>query len=73
MHYSQTGAFTLSNAAINPSGKAVVLENQKMKPGRHELVWRGLDQRGRKVASGVYFYRFETDDFQETRRMLYLR
>ena len=38
--------------------------------GRHEQVWSGRDQRGRLVASGVYFYRLQAAGETETRRML---
>jgi hypothetical protein len=38
--------------------------------GRHAIVWRGRDDRGRAVASGVYFVRFETDGFVGDRKVL---
>ena len=38
-------------------------------PGRHELVWDGLDRSGRQVSSGVYLYRIETAGMMQVRRM----
>jgi len=41
--------------------------------GPHEVTWEGLDQGGRAVAPGVYYYRLESGDRSVTRRMLRLR
>jgi flagellar hook assembly protein FlgD len=39
----------------------------------HSAIWDGTDDRGRDLASGVYFYRLETDGVVETRRMVLSR
>jgi hypothetical protein len=41
--------------------------------GAHEVTWRGEDGRGRPVASGVYFYRLESDGVAQLRSMVLLR
>jgi hypothetical protein len=41
--------------------------------GDHAAVWDGLDDRGRRVASGVYFYRLESADAVRTRSMVLLK
>lgn len=41
--------------------------------GTTELVWDGTDAAGQAVGSGVYHYRLQTPDREETRRMLLLR
>ena len=39
--------------------------------GGYEVPWLGKDDRGRRLASGVYFYRLETGDgYQETRKLV---
>lgn len=42
-------------------------------PGRMILRWDGSDAYGAPMASGVYFYRFESEGFSQTRRMVLLR
>ena len=41
--------------------------------GYHASVWGGADDLGRSVASVVYFARFRSGDFAETRRMVLIR
>lgn len=41
--------------------------------GRHEVLWRGDDAAGRRVASGVYFCRLRADRYQAVRKMLMLK
>jgi hypothetical protein len=37
------------------------------------LTWNGSDGQGRRVPAGVYFIRFETDDYQKTEKAILLR
>jgi hypothetical protein len=41
--------------------------------GEHVVPWTGRDDAGRDVASGVYYYRIETQGFVASRRMVLLR
>ncbi|MCL2063316.1 MAG: S8 family serine peptidase [Candidatus Cloacimonetes bacterium] len=41
--------------------------------GVHQTIWNGTDFYGRKVSSGIYFYRIEAGPFQSTRRMILLK
>jgi hypothetical protein len=49
------------------------LVSESMAAGAHEVTWRGDDENGRPVASGVYFYRLESGDQQASRRMLLVK
>jgi hypothetical protein len=41
--------------------------------GRYRVDWDGRDSRGQRVASGVYFYRFEAGSYTQTRKMVQLK
>jgi hypothetical protein len=45
----------------------------KLEPGNHSVVWNGLDDRGRVVASGIYLYTLRTGGEIYTRRMMILK
>lgn len=41
--------------------------------GSHHISWNGIDDHGKTVNSGEYFYRLETGSFSETKKMLFLK
>ena len=41
--------------------------------GWHEVKWNGENTRAPKVASGVYFYQLETDEYVDMRKLVLLR
>ena len=42
-------------------------------PGYYTQVWDAKDDMNRKVPAGVYFVRFQTDDYQKTEKAILLR
>lgn len=44
-----------------------------LEAGNHQLVWDGSDSKRKYVTSGVYFYRLQADDFDQTRKMLLMK
>ncbi|KAA3612076.1 MAG: T9SS C-terminal target domain-containing protein [Calditrichaeota bacterium] len=46
------------------------LVNEQQSAGEHHKIWRGVDSKGRQVATGIYFIQFITDGVSEVRKML---
>jgi C1A family cysteine protease len=56
------------------TGRVVAtLVNEFVGEGEHRAVWRGVDDRGRQVASGVYFARLEAAGEADMRKMVMLK
>lgn len=49
------------------------LVNEEMSAGTYKTTWNGKDMAGSKVASGIYFYTIEIQDFVQTRKMIMLK
>jgi hypothetical protein len=49
------------------------LVNSAQVAGRHDVIWDGLDDAGRRASSGVYFYRLRTADYSATKKMVTLK
>jgi len=44
-----------------------------MAPGRHRAVWDGTNTAGIRVSTGVYFYRMQTKELAQTKKMVLIR
>ncbi|MCK4372010.1 MAG: T9SS type A sorting domain-containing protein, partial [candidate division Zixibacteria bacterium] len=67
-----SGRATLS--IYNMLGQSVAtLIDGHVNAGYMEATWDATDATDHAVASGIYFYRLETTDFSETRRMMLLK
>jgi hypothetical protein len=44
-----------------------------MSAGENLIEWNGTDRGGSTVASGLYFYRVETEEYNTTKKMLLLK
>jgi len=49
------------------------LVSESLAASDYSIQWNGEDNAGRRVGSGVYFYRLEAPGFSETRRMVLLK
>jgi len=64
----------VSLKVYNVAGQLVkTLKNDELKPDKYTVRWNGLDNNGRPVASGVYFYKLVTKNFSKTRKMVLLK
>jgi len=48
----------------------VALARGQRAPGRYPLLWSGIDDAGRRVASGVYWVRLQANGVEQTRRVV---
>lgn len=72
--------FSLKEAApvsidiYNVAGQKVkTLVNGKAKAGANQVTWNGTDNNGKKVASGVYFYRMSSGKYSSTKKMVLMK
>jgi hypothetical protein len=71
-HLPKTSAVLLE--IFNIRGQSVRrLVNWEQSAGSYVITWNGLDETGRPVASGIYFYRLVAGEFREVRKMLLLK
>lgn len=53
--------------------KVKTLFEESKYPGRYSVTWDGTDDRGEKVASGVYLYRLSAGRYSESKKMTLLK
>lgn len=53
--------------------KVSTLHSGYLGAGQHEFTWYGVDESGRQAASGIYFYRLSSNEFNLTRKMTLLK
>jgi hypothetical protein len=72
---SHTGSSILTILNIyNIRGQLVrTLLNEQKVPGDYIVTWDGRNQNGRQVSSGVYFYRLQAGNSQESKGMVLLK
>ena len=59
---------------FNLKGQKVrTLINSELKAGKHNIIWNGLDNDGKQVASGVYFYRLSNGEQILTHKMMLMK
>jgi hypothetical protein len=49
------------------------LVNRNLKAGYHQILWNGQDENGKAVASGLYFCKFGTENYNKIDKMLLLK
>lgn len=57
--------------ALGQKVRALIDEYQSA--GVKRIYWDGKDDSGNQVSSGIYFYKFSTDEFSRTKKMVLLR
>lgn len=61
-------------AIYNIRGELVyTLVSKTVEAGYHQLVWKGDNNSGKTVSTGMYYYRISTPDFTDTKKMILLK
>ena len=53
--------------------KVKILVDEHKDAGRWSVDWKGKDDQGKEVASGIYFYKIEAAKFEKTKKMVLLK
>jgi hypothetical protein len=74
IQYALKQASKVSLKIYNLLGQEIrTLVNTNQEAGFQNVQWDGRDNRGQSVASGIYIYRLETDEFTSTRKMVLMK
>jgi hypothetical protein len=74
IEYQVATATVLTLSVYNILGQVVdVLVDGYRSNGYYQVSWDGTDDRGSPVASGIYFCRLMTDEYTDTRKLVYLK
>jgi PKD repeat protein len=57
----------------NLGRKIIELINTKQNAGHYQIVWNGKNYLNHQVSSGIYYYRIETDKFNEIKKMIFIK
>jgi hypothetical protein len=49
------------------------LVDEEQEAGYYEVEWNGEDEKGREASSGIYFYRLQSHDFTDTKKLILLK
>ena len=53
--------------------KVKTLISEQYKAGNHNVIWNGIDDNGRNVSSGVYFYKMSTENYNSINKMILMK
>ncbi|MCP4799664.1 MAG: T9SS type A sorting domain-containing protein, partial [bacterium] len=74
IQFSQHRAGKTSVAVYDISGQLIAnLIDNYLDEGTHQMRWNGEDNSGNKVASGNYFFRIISDQFEQAGRLTLLK
>ena len=72
--YSVPKNSSVKLSIYNMMGQLVrILVNEHKTPGFYNVEWNGTNENNSQVSSGIYFYRFESDNFIANNKMILLK
>ena len=74
INYSVKDTTPVTIGIYNVKGQLVkTLVNEVKAGGNHSVVWTGLDNNGRSVSSGVYYYKMNAGKYSSTKKMIMMK
>ena len=74
IRYSVKEATHVTIEIYNVKGQLVrTLVNEAKSAGNHNVVWNGMDNSGRSISSGVYFYKMKAGAYSSTKKMILMK
>ncbi|MDQ7817400.1 MAG: T9SS type A sorting domain-containing protein [Melioribacteraceae bacterium] len=75
IRYSLPKAASISLVIYNTLGQkvATLIDSQEQGAGNYNYVWNGKDMNGNNLASGIYFYQLNANDYTITKKMMLLK
>jgi hypothetical protein len=71
---TDAGFVLIALEVYNTMGQRIrTLAQGSYEAGRHRVVWDGSDSDGKRVASGVYYYRLVAPEYQSAKKMILFR
>ena len=53
--------------------KSINVDDEEEEKGKKSVQWNAIDYKGQKVATGIYFFKIETELFSESKKMILLK
>ena len=53
--------------------KMTTLLQENIPAGSHQISWNGQDDSGNELPAGIYYYQLKAGEFQQTRKMLFVK
>ncbi|MCD4773754.1 MAG: T9SS type A sorting domain-containing protein [Bacteroidales bacterium] len=74
INYTVPNQSNVSLKIYNIKGELVrTLQNGQQQEGKYSVRWKGINDSGNHVCSGIYFYRLQTENFIETRKLFMIK
>ena len=74
INYSLKENSKVSLKVYNIKGQKVkTLVHEVLPAGEHSIVWDGSDSDGKRVVSGIYFYKLKSGDYQKINKMILIK
>ncbi|MBC8180092.1 T9SS type A sorting domain-containing protein, partial [candidate division KSB1 bacterium] len=53
--------------------KVITLVNEKQAAGFYQVRWNGINSLGNQVSTGIYLYKLQAENFQDMKKMVFIR